>query len=111
MCEKAFTQNCSTAQNQNSMKLLIVGLLVLAYFANFCSSVDRGKFIQCNQSGFCRRNRDLKPNQSKHSVVPSSIRVQNDGKVSMELTNMHDENKVRTFETVTPKLPLFATDL
>lgn len=42
-------------------------------------AVDHSKFKTCEQSGFCRRNRDLQPGQSKWEVDASSVQAVDGG--------------------------------
>lgn len=53
-------------------KLLISLCLLSSVF-----TVDHSKFKTCEQSGFCRRNRDLQPGQSKWEIDPSSVQLIN----------------------------------
>jgi hypothetical protein len=67
-------------------------LVVLSAFWLGSLAVDRSKFIHCSQSGFCRRNRDLKEGQSQHTL--SNVRVDSNGAaVRADLSNPSDPAK------------------
>ena len=67
----------------------IVALIALLCISTV-SSVDHSKFKTCEQSGFCRRNRDLQAGQSKWELDPSTVQSA-DGTVEALLKNPDNE--------------------
>ncbi|ESO08740.1 hypothetical protein HELRODRAFT_74366 [Helobdella robusta] len=53
--------------------LIIVG--VLASFCHLAHSVDRGNFKTCQQSGFCKRQRDIPEHESPYYVDPTALQI------------------------------------
>lgn len=56
-------------------------------------AVDQSKFKTCDQSGFCRRNRDLQAGQSKWEVDSSSVQAI-DGGALVEAVLRNPDNEV-----------------
>ncbi|UYV82958.1 GANC [Cordylochernes scorpioides] len=66
------------------MELLAIFLMLLIPLAQ---CVDRGNFKTCEQSGFCRRNRNLTPGQSQYYVKMSSLKTPTPGSLSATMVN------------------------
>lgn len=49
--------------------------LLLFFTINGCLAVDRNNFKTCEQSGFCKRLRPLKPEKSQYSLNIDSVIV------------------------------------
>ena len=64
--------------------------IALLFCVSFVLSVDQSKFKTCEQSGFCRRNRDLPAGQSKWEVDSNSVQAV-DGLVEALLKNPDHE--------------------
>jgi len=54
---------------QTSYQIIALFLIALS----FVNCVDHSKFKTCDQSGFCKRNRELQPGQSKWQIDSSTI--------------------------------------
>ncbi|GAB6021663.1 hypothetical protein CHUAL_004245 [Chamberlinius hualienensis] len=65
----------------NRMKFIIV---ILGCFLPFIITVDRTNFKTCDQSGFCKRNRNTKPNQ--FDLLMNSLKILSNS-VECELLN------------------------
>ncbi|KAI5615625.1 hypothetical protein C0J50_0306, partial [Silurus asotus] len=65
-------------------------LLVLVLFS--AEAVDRGNFKTCEQSAFCKRQRELKPGQSPYRALLDTLEL-SDSRITLQLIN--DNNKVR----------------
>ncbi|XP_029842481.2 neutral alpha-glucosidase AB isoform X2 [Ixodes scapularis] len=61
-------------------------LLVLFVVLGHVSLVDRSNFKTCNDSGFCKRNRNMKPGESPYQVQLSTIKVLG-GRVEADVVN------------------------
>ncbi|XP_011184104.1 neutral alpha-glucosidase AB isoform X2 [Zeugodacus cucurbitae] len=68
---------------------LTIFLLILCVF-EYAVSVDHTKFKTCEQSSFCRRCRNVKPNNSKFALLPGTLNIYADS-VTAEL--QHKINK------------------
>ncbi|XP_074594644.1 neutral alpha-glucosidase AB-like [Brevipalpus obovatus] len=55
------------------MKIYLFGLIVISTIS-FISCVDKSKWKTCNESGFCRRNRNIKGKPNKWIVEKDSIK-------------------------------------
>lgn len=64
--------------------------ITLLFCVSSVLAVDQSKFKTCEQSGFCRRNRDLSPGQSKWEVDASTVQPV-DGLVEALLKNPDNE--------------------
>ncbi|XP_067170946.1 neutral alpha-glucosidase AB isoform X2 [Apteryx mantelli] len=62
-----------------------------ALFLTAALAVDRGNFKTCEQSGFCRRQRSLKPGSSPYRALLESLQL---GPDSATLQLINEENKV-----------------
>ncbi|XP_064483870.1 neutral alpha-glucosidase AB-like isoform X3 [Ornithodoros turicata] len=69
-CVAAVATKMATCDRHTMLKLLLLVLLV-----GNVSLVDRGNFKTCEQSGFCKRNRNMKPGDSAYEVQVSSMRT------------------------------------
>ncbi|XP_062844352.1 neutral alpha-glucosidase AB-like [Trichomycterus rosablanca] len=70
------------------MCLVFVVLLLLCV----TEAVDRSNFKTCEQSSFCKRQRELKPGQSPYRVLLDTLEL-SDSRMTLQLIN--DNNKVR----------------
>uniref|UniRef100_A0AAR2LD17 Neutral alpha-glucosidase AB n=1 Tax=Pygocentrus nattereri TaxID=42514 RepID=A0AAR2LD17_PYGNA len=68
---------------------LLVALLFLCLGAE---AVDRSNFKTCEQSSFCKRQRELKPGQSPYRALLDTLEL-SDSRITLQLIN--DNNKVR----------------
>lgn len=53
----------------------MIKFLLLVLLIGNVSLVDRGNFKTCEQSGFCKRNRNMKPGESPYQVQVSTLRI------------------------------------
>jgi len=67
------------------MMRLSIAIAVAAVIASV-SAVDRGNFKTCDQSNFCKRNREIQPGNSQFNVDANSIRP-NGTAVEFEMVN------------------------
>ncbi|KAK7173996.1 hypothetical protein R3I93_003734 [Phoxinus phoxinus] len=67
--------------------LLLILLLCLS-----AQAVDRSNFKTCDQSTFCKRQRELKPGQSPYRALLDTLEL-SDSRITLQLIN--DNNKVR----------------
>ncbi|CAM4534469.1 unnamed protein product [Leuciscus chuanchicus] len=67
--------------------LLLILLLCLS-----AQAVDRSNFKTCDQSSFCKRQRELKPGQSPYRALLDTLEL-SDSRITLQLIN--DNNKVR----------------
>ncbi|KAK3509287.1 hypothetical protein QTP70_028587 [Hemibagrus guttatus] len=77
------------APSTDRMGRLLVVLLVLCFSVE---AVDRGNFKTCEQSAFCKRQRELKPGQSPYRALLDTLEL-SDSRITLQLIN--DNNKVR----------------
>lgn len=68
-----------------SKNTLLIGLFVF-YFIEFALCVDRAGFKTCEQSGFCKRQRNFKSEKSDYLVKFETVKVEN-GHLSAECLN------------------------
>ncbi|XP_057213820.1 neutral alpha-glucosidase AB isoform X1 [Triplophysa rosa] len=72
-----------------SFSLLAV---VLLFFCLSAHAVDRSNFKTCDQSSFCKRQRELEPGQSPYRALLDTLELSN-SRLALQLIN--DNNKVR----------------
>ncbi|XP_053473680.1 neutral alpha-glucosidase AB-like isoform X1 [Ictalurus furcatus] len=77
------------APSSERMGRVLVVLLVLCFSVE---AVDRGNFKTCEQSAFCKRQRELKPDQSPYRALLDTLEL-SDSRITLQLIN--DNNKVR----------------
>ncbi|XP_017553579.1 neutral alpha-glucosidase AB isoform X1 [Pygocentrus nattereri] len=77
------------APSVDRMVPLLVALLFLCLGAE---AVDRSNFKTCEQSSFCKRQRELKPGQSPYRALLDTLEL-SDSRITLQLIN--DNNKVR----------------
>ncbi|XP_050965045.1 neutral alpha-glucosidase AB isoform X2 [Labeo rohita] len=68
----------------------LVPLIVLLFVS--AQAVDRSNFKTCDQSAFCKRQRELKPGQSPYRALLDTLEL-SDSRLTLQL--MNDNNKVR----------------
>ncbi|XP_046694477.1 neutral alpha-glucosidase AB isoform X3 [Silurus meridionalis] len=78
------------APSTDRMGRVLLVLLVLVLFS--AEAVDRGNFKTCEQSAFCKRQRELKPGQSPYRALLDTLEL-SDSRITLQLIN--DNNKVR----------------
>ncbi|XP_074037232.1 neutral alpha-glucosidase AB [Leptinotarsa decemlineata] len=61
-------------------------ILITASSLYFCLAVDKNNFKTCDQSSFCRRLRNVKPDNSKYELDLSSLQVTDDS-IEAKLVN------------------------
>ncbi|XP_051957222.1 neutral alpha-glucosidase AB-like [Xyrauchen texanus] len=66
--------------------------LVLLFFCLSAYAVDRSNFKTCDQSAFCKRQRELKPSQSPYRALLDTLEL---SKSRLTLQLINDNNKVR----------------
>nr|XP_055056776.1 neutral alpha-glucosidase AB isoform X1 [Misgurnus anguillicaudatus] len=66
--------------------------VVLLLFCLSAHAVDRSNFKTCDQSAFCKRQRELKPGQSPYRALLDTMEL-SDSRLTLQLIN--DNNKVR----------------
>uniref|UniRef100_A0A0B7B7C1 Glucosidase II subunit alpha n=1 Tax=Arion vulgaris TaxID=1028688 RepID=A0A0B7B7C1_9EUPU len=66
---------------------LLLGVLLCT-----CFGVHRENFRTCDQSGFCKRHRNLQPGSSDYVVQPSTLRI---SKTSLMVDVVNTQNNVR----------------
>lgn len=66
----------------NSYWLVLLVVLILPAI----HGVDVNKFRKCEDSDFCKRNRDLQPAPSVYSIVPGTVKSANN-KITADITN------------------------
>ncbi|XP_063059523.1 neutral alpha-glucosidase AB-like isoform X2 [Engraulis encrasicolus] len=70
-----------------------MGLLFLTLLTVCCTdAVDRSNFKTCDQSAFCKRQRDVKPGPSPYRALLETMQL-SDSRLTLQLIN--DNNKVR----------------
>ncbi|KAI7690550.1 hypothetical protein SSS_04504 [Sarcoptes scabiei] len=57
----------------NHLKFFVWNFLLLCTVFNSIDAVDRSNFKTCEQSGFCKRNRNLEPKPGRFVLVPDSF--------------------------------------
>lgn len=62
-------------------------LVVLFAVLGHVSLVDRSNFKSCNDSGFCKRNRNTKPGESPYNVQLSTVKSTSPSRVEAEVIN------------------------
>ncbi|XP_066514405.1 neutral alpha-glucosidase AB isoform X2 [Hoplias malabaricus] len=67
-------------------------LLTLLFLCLGGEAVDRSNFKTCEQSSFCKRQRELKPGQSPYRALLDTLEL-SDSRITLQLIN--DNNKVR----------------
>ncbi|KAL2094933.1 hypothetical protein ACEWY4_009652 [Coilia grayii] len=72
------------------MGLLFLTLLPVLF--TIADAVDRSNFKTCDQSAFCKRQRDVKPGQSPYRALLETMQL-SDSRLTLQLIN--DNNKVR----------------
>lgn len=70
-------------------------LLVAALSITLCSAVDRNNFKTCDQSGFCKRLRALKPEKSEYTLNLDSVIVHGNV-LSAEVVTIDVESEKKT---------------
>ncbi|XP_077522330.1 glucosidase 2 subunit alpha isoform X3 [Amblyomma americanum] len=73
----------ATCDRRRAMLRLAVLFVVLGHV----SLVDRGNFKTCNDSGFCKRNRNTKPGESPYSVQLPTVKSTSPSRVEAEVIN------------------------
>ncbi|EDV29833.1 uncharacterized protein TRIADDRAFT_37096 [Trichoplax adhaerens] len=71
--------------NSKLRLLLVTAIVIIAV-----NGVDRSNFKTCNDSSFCKRNREISPNQSPYNVVDDSISIQG-SKISFDIKNQAND--------------------
>ncbi|XP_056602114.1 neutral alpha-glucosidase AB isoform X1 [Triplophysa dalaica] len=66
--------------------------VVVLFFCLSAHAVDRSNFKTCDQSSFCKRQRELKPGQSPYRALLDTLELSN-SRLTLQLIN--DNNKVR----------------
>ncbi|KAG1957789.1 neutral alpha-glucosidase AB [Pimephales promelas] len=67
-------------------------LLILLLCLSAAQAVDRSNFKTCDQSSFCKRQRELKPGLSPYRALLDTLEL-SDSRITLQLIN--DNNKVR----------------
>ncbi|XP_067293753.1 neutral alpha-glucosidase AB isoform X2 [Pseudorasbora parva] len=67
-------------------------VLILLLFCLGAQAVDRSNFKTCEQSAFCKRQREMKPGQSPYRALLDTLEL-SDSRLTLQLIN--DNNKVR----------------
>ncbi|KAH9423409.1 hypothetical protein DERP_003688 [Dermatophagoides pteronyssinus] len=82
--------NLSTTKFTLSSTTTILSIILLIAFLNFNDAVDKSNFKTCEQSGFCKRNRNLQPKPERFQLLDSeNIVPDSDMKsVSFQLKNI-----------------------
>lgn len=62
-------------------------LVVLFVVLGHVSLVDRSNFKSCNDSGFCKRNRNTKPGESPYNVELSTVKSTSSSRVEADVIN------------------------
>lgn len=62
-------------------------LVVLFVVLGHVSLVDRSNFKSCNDSGFCKRNRNTKPGESPYNVQLSTVKSTSPSRVEADVIN------------------------
>ncbi|XP_013399270.1 neutral alpha-glucosidase AB isoform X2 [Lingula anatina] len=68
-------------------KVLVVGVLL-----SYVASVDKSNFKTCDQSGFCKRQRAYKPDQSPYVALLDSVQIE---PTKMKVQLLNTQNQVR----------------
>ncbi|XP_077062822.1 neutral alpha-glucosidase AB isoform X1 [Siphateles boraxobius] len=68
------------------------GLVLILLLCLSVQAVDRSNFKTCDQSSFCKRQRELKPGQSPYRALLDTLEL-SDSRITLQLIN--DNNKVR----------------
>ncbi|XP_077537623.1 neutral alpha-glucosidase AB-like isoform X3 [Haemaphysalis longicornis] len=74
----------ATCDRRRTMLRLAVFLVVLGHV----SLVDRSNFKTCNDSGFCKRNRNTKPGESPYHVQLPTVKSSSPSRVEAEVINV-----------------------
>ncbi|XP_070377682.1 neutral alpha-glucosidase AB isoform X13 [Dermacentor albipictus] len=73
----------ATCDRARAMLRLVVLFAVLGHV----SLVDRSNFKSCNDSGFCKRNRNMKPGESPYNVQLSTVKSTSPSRVEADVIN------------------------
>ncbi|KAL1417297.1 hypothetical protein MTO96_027023 [Rhipicephalus appendiculatus] len=73
----------ATCDRRRAMLRLVVLFVVLGHV----SLVDRSNFKSCNDSGFCKRNRNTKPGESPYNVELSTVKSTSSSRVEADVIN------------------------
>ncbi|XP_049266714.1 neutral alpha-glucosidase AB isoform X1 [Rhipicephalus sanguineus] len=73
----------ATCDRRRAMLRLVVLFVVLGHV----SLVDRSNFKSCNDSGFCKRNRNTKPGESPYNVQLSTVKSTSPSRVEADVIN------------------------
>ncbi|KAL3232020.1 hypothetical protein MRX96_023103 [Rhipicephalus microplus] len=73
----------ATCDRSRAMLRLVVLFVVLGHV----SLVDRSNFKSCNDSGFCKRNRNTKPGESPYNVELSTVKSTSSSRVEADVIN------------------------
>jgi len=71
---------------KQSLKTLFLALILV----QLAQCVDRGAFKTCSQSGFCKRQRDYKPEASPYSLLADSTGILNDDTFTANVINSEE---------------------
>ncbi|XP_075556388.1 glucosidase 2 subunit alpha isoform X8 [Dermacentor variabilis] len=75
----------ATCDRARAMLRLVVLFAVLGHV----SLVDRSNFKSCNDSGFCKRNRNMKPGESPYNVQLSTVKSTSPSHVEADVINLN----------------------
>ncbi|XP_054927666.1 neutral alpha-glucosidase AB isoform X4 [Dermacentor andersoni] len=75
----------ATCDRARAMLRLVVLFAVLGHV----SLVDRSNFKSCNDSGFCKRNRNMKPGESPYNVQLSTVKSTSPSRVEADVINLN----------------------
>ncbi|XP_075723710.1 glucosidase 2 subunit alpha isoform X11 [Rhipicephalus microplus] len=73
----------ATCDRSRAMLRFVVLFVVLGHV----SLVDRSNFKSCNDSGFCKRNRNTKPGESPYNVELSTVKSTSSSRVEADVIN------------------------